>query len=85
MPIRTCVGCGIRKSSDLMVRLCIDNSKVIHLSRASNGRGAWICRNSECIALAVRKGKIERALRIGSSYGFDKQLSSIGETLGYLG
>lgn len=85
MPIRTCVGCGARKSSDLMVRLCIDESGALVAPKASKGRGTWVCRNSECFRLGTKKGRIERALRVRNVYEVSKQLSSIGEALGYLG
>jgi len=38
------------------------------LGTSSNGRGAWLCRNSSCIDAALDRGNLRRALRTNHSW-----------------
>lgn len=83
MPERTCVGCRAKRSADQMVRICATGDGRLEASPVSNGRGAWICRSSECFRAASAKGRVERALRVTLPEDAQKQLSSICKVLGF--
>jgi uncharacterized protein len=62
-PRRTCIGCRRVTDPDELVRLAWTGSDLM-VGRGS-GRGAWLCRSSEgCLERAVRRGAVERALRV---------------------
>lgn len=65
VPQRTCVACRtVRAKRDLVrvVRLA-DGSVVVDLTGKRSGRGAYLCRQRTCWALALQRGALERALK----------------------
>lgn len=73
-PIRKCSGCGARKAQDELIRIvrCTDKkiengkcveSKIISLdfNGKKNGRGAYICRDLNCLKLARKARRFERS------------------------
>jgi len=65
IPIRTCIGCGIKKSKRQLARIVRknDNSIIVDESGKSPGRGAYICPNSYCAQLTKKKHKLDRAFK----------------------
>jgi len=69
-PVRSCIGCRTRRSSDELVRVTRAAGR-IDVGGASNGRGAWLCRGSDgasavelaCLDAAVRRGAFAKAWR----------------------
>lgn len=63
IPMRMCTGCSEMKPKKELVRvvktpegeICVD------LSGRKNGRGAYICKNLECLKKARKTKRIERA------------------------
>jgi len=65
VPTRTCVGCrGKGGRSELLRMALIGDELVPDLSARLPGRGAWVHHDQECLALAVRRRAIPRALRV---------------------
>lgn len=64
IPLRKCSGCGIMKPKKELVRIVKtpDNDVLLDLSGKINGRGAYICRSSECLIKAKKAKRIERSL-----------------------
>ncbi len=63
-PVRTCIGCRRQGSRSVLVRLALEDGHVVVDVRASKpGRGAWLHPDSDCLALAIRRGHVGRALR----------------------
>jgi len=64
-PQRTCIAC--RKVSDkrTLIRLVVGaNGRVdIDISGKKQGRGAYLCRRKACWELAVKKNRLDYALR----------------------
>lgn len=63
IPMRMCVGCQQMRPKKELLRVVrdSDNSICIDPTGKKNGRGAYICRNTECLD-KVRSGKrLERA------------------------
>ena len=62
-PRRTCIGCRRVTHPDELVRLRWTGSDLA-VGRGP-GRGAWLCRTTGgCLERAVRRGAVERALRV---------------------
>jgi len=61
-PTRMCVGCRRRFDDGSLVRFVLLNGS-ISPSSTSNGRGAWLCRESGCVDSALSRGTLRRALR----------------------
>ena len=67
IPMRKCVGCQEMKSKREMIRVLKTENEGIRLDATGkkNGRGAYICRSSECLEKAVKNHGIERSLKTG--------------------
>ncbi len=66
--LRKCVGCGELKPRDNMLKLTKDfkNGKVVlNPDSLTFGRSAYLCYNQSCIELALKKNKLNRALKTG--------------------
>lgn len=64
IPMRRCVGCMESKPKKELVRIVSagEGRLVLDLSGKANGRGVYLCPESECIAKAKRKRAINRGL-----------------------
>ena len=64
--MRMCVGCRQMKEKKEMIRvlrtqegeICIDTTG------KKNGRGAYVCKNSQCLQMAVRNHGLERSFKM---------------------
>ena len=68
IPLRQCVGCGKMKSKKEMLRIlktADTNEIVLDVSGKKNGRGAYICRNRDCLMKAIRNKGLERSIKTG--------------------
>lgn len=66
--LRKCVGCGELKPRDNMLKLTknFKNGKVVlNPDSLTFGRSAYLCYNQSCIELALKKNKLNRALKTG--------------------
>ncbi|HTO01601.1 MAG TPA: YlxR family protein [Microthrixaceae bacterium] len=62
-PERTCVGCRkIAQSSELLRYARTPDG--VRQGRALPGRGAWLCRDQECLQKALAKGSLARSLGV---------------------
>ena len=67
IPIRTCLGCGIKKSKYELRRFSVDEMQTLVLNSQGSmkGRGVYCCKESSCIKRFFKKRrKIAKALRI---------------------
>lgn len=65
IPLRMCLGCQEMKPKKELVRIvrtAKDNDIRIDLTGKLSGRGAYICRSSECLEKAYKAKRIEKAL-----------------------
>lgn len=64
-PERTCVGCGEKKDKKDLVRIVRTKEGVIALDATGkkNGRGAYICPDSECLLKAKKNHGLERSFK----------------------
>lgn len=65
IPMRQCIGCGGMKSKREMIRILrtTENEIVLDATGRKNGRGAYLCGNTDCLRKAVRSKGLERALK----------------------
>ena len=64
IPMRMCVGCREMKEKRDLIRVVRSPEGEVSLDPTGkkNGRGAYVCRNSECLKAARKAKRIERAL-----------------------
>lgn len=62
-PLRCCVGCGEMKPKAELVRAVKSPAGEISLDLSGKkpGRGAYLCRSSECLKKAQKARKLQRA------------------------
>ena len=65
IPARVCIGCGEKKEKNKLIRIVRISEGVYELDESGkkNGRGAYICKNSECLNLAFKKKGLERSFK----------------------
>lgn len=63
VPQRLCCGCGEMKPKRELVRVLRDTGGIISydLTGKRNGRGAYICPNTDCLEKAKKGRRLERA------------------------
>jgi predicted RNA-binding protein YlxR (DUF448 family) len=72
LPQRKCVGCGISKNKNELIRVVrspavegeASQELSIDLKGKKSGRGAYICRDEECLKKALKTRKFERSLEV---------------------
>ena len=62
IPQRTCMGCNIKKDKKDLIRIVKDKDGNINIDKTgkSEGRGAYICDNIDCLEKAIKTKRIER-------------------------
>lgn len=66
VPMRKCVGCNqmFEKKSLLRIVRSNEGEVSVDVTGKKNGRGAYLCQNTQCLEQAFKKRAIERALEI---------------------
>ena len=64
-PVRTCIGCGAKKEKRELIRIVHTPQDTYRIdgSGRTSGRGAYVCRDPECVRKAQKKGAFQRAFR----------------------
>lgn len=65
IPVRSCVTCRSATAKSGLVRIVRlpDGEVVLDASGKKPGRGAYVCRAKECLAQAIKRNKLSRALK----------------------
>ena len=65
IPQRKCVGCNEMKDKSLLVRVVKtpEDTFLVDASGRANGRGAYICKDIECLHKAMKNKGLERSLK----------------------
>ena len=65
-PLRQCTGCREMKSKKEMLRVIktAENEILLDATGKKNGRGAYVCPNSECLRAAIKNKGLERSLKM---------------------
>ena len=66
IPLRQCVGCREMKSKKEMLRVLktAEEEVILDTTGKMNGRGAYLCKNAECLKNAIKHKGIERSLKM---------------------
>ena len=66
IPLRQCVGCGEMKSKKEMMRVLktAEDEICLDITGKKNGRGAYLCKNGECLKLARKNKGLERSFKM---------------------
>lgn len=65
IPLRQCVGCGEMKGKkDMMRVLKTDDGICLDATGKKNGRGAYVCKNGDCLKLARKNKGLERSFKM---------------------
>ena len=62
LPERTCIGCNQTKQKKELIRIVKNKEGNIFVDKTgrANGRGAYICDNTECLEKAIKSKRLER-------------------------
>ena len=65
IPMRQCIGCSEMKSKKEMIRVLrtTEGDIVLDATGRKNGRGAYLCKNPDCLEKAVKAKGLERSLK----------------------
>lgn len=65
IPLRKCIACNESKAKKELLRIVVDQSgdKSFDETGRCNGRGAYLCRNAECIQKAFKQKKINEIVK----------------------
>ena len=63
---KQCIGCNQMKNKKELIRILKtqDEGIIIDATGKKNGRGAYICRNAECLKKARKSKGLERAFKM---------------------
>ncbi|NIT80089.1 MAG: DUF448 domain-containing protein, partial [Thermoplasmata archaeon] len=91
MPSRTCIGCRTEREKEELVRLVRYGDRVVVDYKGKlPGRGAYVCPRLPCIEGAMKKRRLERALKSEGALQYQDLPEEIreairGRVLGLLG
>ena len=65
IPMRMCVGCREMKEKKNLIRVVRSPEGQVSFDPTGNksGRGAYVCRDGECLARALKQHQLERQLQ----------------------
>lgn len=75
--LRKCVGCGELISRDSMIKITkeyLTGEVIVNPDSKTFGRSVYLCYNQNCIEQALKKKKINKALKVSMSLDLKGQL-----------
>ena len=84
IPMRKCTGCNELKPKKELIRVIVTPEDAVELdvTGKKNGRGAYLCRNVECLKKAQKKHSLERSLQVSIPAEVYEQLEGAYEGIG---
>ena len=66
LPQRTCMGCNSKKDKNELIRIVknSENEIFVDISGKQNGRGAYICNNSNCLEKLIKSKRLEKVFEM---------------------
>lgn len=79
IPLRTCMGCNEKKPKKELIRIVKqkDGNVEVDQTEKTEGRGAYICNNIECLNKVIKTKRLERTLDIQISEETYKNLRGV--------
>ena len=76
IPMRMCVGCREMKEKRELIRIVRtpEGETMIDPTGKKSGRGAYVCRSSECLRRAIRQKQLERQLQVSLTEAVNEAL-----------
>ena len=72
---RRCVACRNNKNKNDMLRIVrLNNEMFIDITQKGNGRGAYVCKDKECINLTIKKRLLNRSFKSNLQSSIYEQL-----------
>ena len=64
-PMRKCIGCGEMKNKKTLIRVLRtpEETYLLDATGKKNGRGAYVCRDAQCLERAIRPKGLERSFQ----------------------
>lgn len=83
IPMRMCVGCREMKPKRELIRVvrAPDGGVSMDPGGKKPGRGAYVCRNADCLKRAIKQRQLERQLEVQLSEEVAQQLQAELEAL----
>ena len=79
---RRCVSCRESKQQNEMLRIAkVNNDFIIDHNLKLGGRGAYVCKCSECINLAIKKRAFNRAFKMNVDEKIYQQLGEYEQNI----
>ena len=77
IPMRKCVGCMESKPKPELIRIAgYEGEVTVDTTGRAKGRGAYICRDMQCLKMAIKKHALKRNLEMEMSAEQEEQLAS---------
>ena len=78
IPMRMCVGCREMKEKRDLIRIVRtpEGDAVLDPTGKRSGRGAYVCRQADCLRRAIRQKQLERQLEITLTSEITEALAS---------
>ena len=79
LPQRTCIGCNTIKAKKDLIRIVKNKEGQISIDKTgrTNGRGAYLCDNIECLEKAIKTKKLERTFEMPISQEIYESLRGV--------
>ena len=76
IPMRMCVGCREMKEKRTLIRIVRtpEGETLIDPTGKKSGRGAYVCRNPECLKRAIKQKQLDRQLQVTLTDGVNEAL-----------
>ncbi len=84
IPMRMCVGCREMKEKRELIRVVRSPEGELSLDPTGKkpGRGAYVCRNSDCLKRAIKQKQLERQLNVSMT---EEVAQSLNEAMSAFG
>ena len=85
IPVRRCVGCGEHFPKNSLIRILRspDGEISLDFTGKKSGRGAYICKNPQCLQAAVKNHGLERSFKTSipkeTAVLLEKEMEQIAE------
>ena len=79
IPQRTCLGCNEKKDKNELIRIVKnkENEIFIDYTGKANGRGAYICNNTECLDKLKKSKRLEKSFEMKISDDIYENLKGV--------
>ena len=79
LPQKTCMGCNQKKDKKDLIRIVKNKEGQISIDKTgrTNGRGAYLCDNIECLEKAIKTKKLERTFEMPISQEIYESLRGV--------